>query len=86
MFREVVKVISFERNTPTNNNTKPTILHKRFSISDFRATIIDGSLRLEDILSIAHVVLRTKIFSHAPIPLYYVEIRKQSKALTFKTL
>lgn len=41
----------------------PTLLHKRFSISDFRATIIYGSLRLEDILSIAHVVLRTKIFS-----------------------
>lgn len=42
---------------------KPTILHKRFSISDFRATIIYGSLRLEYILSIAHVLMRTKIFS-----------------------
>lgn len=42
---------------------KPTILHKRFSISDFRATIIYGSLRLEDILSIALVLMRTKIFS-----------------------
>lgn len=42
---------------------KPTILHKRFSISDFRTTIIYGSLRLEYILSIALVLMRTKIFS-----------------------
>lgn len=41
----------------------PTLLHKRFSISDLRATIIYGSLRLEYILSIALVLMRTKIFS-----------------------
>lgn len=62
MFCEVVKVISFERNILMNNNIKLIILYKRFLISDFRVIIIDGFLRLEDILSIVYVVLRIKIF------------------------